>query len=65
MLLNLRLELFVVLTNSIHEILKELMSRRPILVGIHHLNQGFFILVFLQELNPPRLMVDLPCFHPL
>lgn len=56
-------KLFVVLTNPLHQFLEELVSTRPILVGVHHLDQGLLLFVVANELNPFAFMVDLTYSH--
>jgi hypothetical protein len=63
MMFNLRLERFMILPNPLHQIFEELMSRRTLLIGIHHLNQSFFIFVLTYKLSPACFVVNLTRTH--
>jgi hypothetical protein len=63
MLFDFNFKLFMVLAYSFHDIFEEFVSRRPILVGIHHFNQSTLVFVISHELAPATFMIYLTRSH--
>lgn len=65
MLFDLGFELFVVLSDPLHQIFEHFVRGGALLVWVHHIDQGFLVFVVFDETDPSGFVVYVARTHTL